>query len=173
MNTFLYIFHRIIRKASGEIKAMTGNMGRGEGVETKGRTFTSRAERWEGGREGERKRKKERVGCTKYQRTILQSKQDGGCHTAYPRLNATSYFESSSNASLSLPSPGVTPRSFSSKLERVPPDRMHRCHRYPPSSSLLLLDRREKSNSAPQTGGDGCPFATILLRILRANGQFA
>lgn len=85
-----------------------------------------------GGREGERKRKKERVGCTKYQRTILQSKQDGGCHTAYPRLNATSYFESSSNASLSLPSPGVTPRSFSSKLERVPPDRMHRCHRYPP-----------------------------------------
>lgn len=82
-------------------------MGRGEGVETKGRTFTSRAERWEGGREGERKRKKERVGCTKYQRTILQSKQDGGCHTAYPRLNATSYFESSSNASLSLPSPGV------------------------------------------------------------------
>lgn len=54
MNTFLYIFHRIIRKASGEIKAMTGNMGRGEGVETKGRTFTSRAERWEGGREEEK-----------------------------------------------------------------------------------------------------------------------
>lgn len=142
-----------------------------------GRASRRRVERLQAalrdGREGGRKRKKERVGCTKYQRTILQSKQDGGCHTAYPRLNATSYFESSSNASLSLPSPGVTPRSFSSKLERVPPDRMHRCHRYPPSSSLLLLDRREKSNSAPQTGGDGCPFATILLRILRANGQFA
>lgn len=65
--------------------------------------------------------------------------------TAYPRLNATSYFESSSN-------PGVTPRSFSSKLQRAAPDRMHRCHRsFSPCSSsplLLLLERGKQFRPA-------------------------
>lgn len=142
-------------------KSNDGEHGEGGGRRDEGSNVYK--PRWEmGGREGERKRKKERVGCTKYQRTILQSKQDGGCHTAYPRLNATSYFESSSNASLSLPSPGVTPRSFSSKLERVPPDRMHRCHRYPPFFLASSPRPTREKQFRPANGGGWLPVCDHL-----------
>lgn len=129
------------------------------GVETKGRTFTSRAERG-------RRRGRRRGQGTKYQRTILQSKQDGGCcHGLSSRLNATSYFESSSNASLTLPP--VSPLAVSL------PTRPH-CSRQdapdviatPPPPFLLprFLSSprtdREKSNSARQraTWRPSCSF---------------
>lgn len=115
---------------------------RGEGVETKGRTFTSRAERWEGGRE----RRDEGEG-TKYQRTILQSKQDGGCHGL-----SSSECNKLFRVVVQRFPPGVTPRSFSSKLQRAAPDRMHRCHRsFSPCSSsplLLLLERGKQFRPA-------------------------
>lgn len=142
VNTFLYIFHRIIRKASGEIKAMTRNVEEGGGRRDEGSNVYNRAERWEGGRE----RRDEGEG-TKYQRTILQSKQDGGCHGL-----SSSECNKLFRVVVQRFPPGVTPRSFSSKLQRAAPDRMHRCHRsFSPCSSsplLLLLERGKQFRPA-------------------------
>lgn len=140
------------------------------GVETKGRTFTSRAERG-------RRRGRRRGQGTKYQRTILQSKQDGGCcHGLSSRLNATSYFESSSNASLTLPP--VSPLAVSLPTRphcsrQDAPDVIATPHPPPlsPSSLPLLATNRQREKQFRPAKGD---VATILFfRILRANGRLA
>lgn len=147
------------------------------GVETKGRTFTSRAERWEGGRE----RRDEGEGRVPNTSEPFYKVNKMEAATAYPRLNATSYFESSSNASLS---PLLSLPSWCHPLAQFL--FQARCSRQdapmsslPPSSPSLAVppcffsstDKRKAI--PPGKGGNGRPFATILPRILRANGQFA